>query len=201
MSFDHYRTLVGQTEHRIKVQRSEFVGIALPVSSEAAFADELRAVEKRFFDASHVCWAYRLAGGGESLARSADAGEPAGTAGKPILSAIEGGGFFDVSVLVVRYFGGTKLGTGGLSRAYRESARSVLEMSTPEDRFFYHRIQVEAEYEQRGVVYRMLSPPDILLVEERFEDKSIFILDVRRSQVGAFSNSLVERRFRFAVQP
>src|SRR5437764_1072106 len=120
---DHYRTIAARVAARIKVERSEFLAIAFPAASEEEFFAELARIEKEHFDATHHCWAFRLFSGRE---RSSDAGEPSGTAGKPILGAIDSARFHDVAVVVVRWFGGVKLGTGGLARAYRDSAASVL---------------------------------------------------------------------------
>jgi len=96
-------------------------------------------VEKRHFDATHHCWAFRLFDG---RARSSDAGEPSGTAGKPIAMAIEGAGLHDVAVIVVRWVGGIKLGTGGLARAYGETAAAVLASAPLVDRYIYARFDV-----------------------------------------------------------
>jgi len=87
----------------------------------------LKGMKKEYFDASHICFAWVLGTGKEEKIRSSDAGEPKGTAGKPILEAIRSAGLSNVLVAVVRYFGGTKLGTGGLSRAYRQAATDVLQ--------------------------------------------------------------------------
>src|SRR5687768_9376063 len=122
MSSDHYRTLTSSAESRQKIERSEFLGIAFPVTTDDAFFEQLRRIEKQHFDATHHCWAFRLFAGGETRQRSSDAGEPSGTAGKPIMSAIEGADVHDVGVVVVRWYGGVKLGSGGLTRAYRKTA-------------------------------------------------------------------------------
>lgn len=121
---DSYRTLGAAAEFRQKIERSDFLGLAIPVSDERDFFTQLNAASKRHFDATHHCWAFRLFEGERS--RRADAGEPSGTAGRPILSAIEGADLFDVAVIVVRWFGGVKLGTGGLGRAYRDTAVNAL---------------------------------------------------------------------------
>lgn len=196
---DHYHTVAGTIEHRIKVERSEFLGIASSVDSDAAFSEALRGAEKRFFDATHVCWAYRIMNGTEVRAHGSDAGEPSGSAGKPILSAIEKAGLVQTTVLIVRYFGGVKLGTGGLSRAYRECARQVLDLAKKEERYLYKRIEVQTDFATRGTVYRLLSPPDVVLIEERFDEKSIFSIDVRLSILAALSSELTERRLHFVV--
>ena len=114
---DAYRTIERGAEFRQKIERSEFLGLAFAVSSEPDFIAALDAIRKEHFDATHHCWAFRLLAA--ERARSSDAGEPSGSAGKPILSAIESAALFDAAVVVVRWFGGVKLGTGGLSRAYR----------------------------------------------------------------------------------
>ncbi len=187
---DHYRTLTARSEHRIKVERSEFLGIAFPVSGEESFFDELRAIEKKHFDATHHCWAFRLFEG--ERARSSDAGEPAGTAGKPILSAF--GDLQDLGVVVVRWYGGVKLGTGGLSRAYREAAAAALADAPAAERYVYERVRVVVPFEAMGTAYRLVKAPDVVLVGERFGESNEFDFDVRRSMVEQFVRTLGEKR-------
>src|SRR5258706_10209529 len=160
---DHYRTLAAPSEFRRKIDRSEFLGIAIPVETEDAFFAQLAALTKRHYDATHLCWAFRLFANGEVRARSADAGEPSGTAGKPILSAIEGANLYDIAVIVVRWYGGVKLGTGGLSRTYRETASETLRAASINDAYIYERLRVVVPFDQLGVVYRLIDAPHILL--------------------------------------
>ena len=188
---DHYRTIAERVEHRIKIERSEFLGIAFPVTSEDAFFGELTKIEKQHFDATHHCWAFRLFA--EQRSRSSDAGEPSGTAGKPILNAI--GDLFDAGVVVVRWYGGVKLGTGGLSRAYRESASEALRHATLVDRYVYERVDVIVPFDALGTIYRLVSPPDVVLIDEQYGDENVFSFDVRASQVDAFKSRLRELRF------
>jgi len=187
---DHYRTLAARAEHRIKVERSEFLGIAFPVASEEAFFAELHAIEKKTFDATHHCWAFRLFA--EERARSSDAGEPSGTAGKPILSSL--GDLYDVGVVVVRWYGGVKLGTGGLSRAYREAAAATLRDAPTVTRYVYERVRVIVPFEAMGTAYRLVNAPDVVLVGERFGEVNEFEFDVRESMVEQFMRTLRERR-------
>lgn len=193
---DHYRTLAAPAEFRQKIERSEFLGVAFPVPDEEAFFTELAAMTKRHFDATHLCWAFRLFAGGEIRARSADAGEPSGTAGKPILSAIEGADLFDVAVVVVRWYGGIKLGTGGLGRAYRDTAAETLRAARLEDRYVYRRLTLTVPFDQLSVVYRLLDPPHVTLTAERFADTNEFDLDVRLSRVDELAKVLAEKRIR-----
>ena len=189
---DHYRTLAGRAEFRQKIERSDFLGIASPVAAEDAFFIELNAIAKRHFDATHHCWAFRLFQDGRS--RSSDAGEPSGTAGRQILSAIEGAGLFDVGVMVVRWFGGVKLGAGGLSRAYRQTSAETLQRAEVIDRYLYDRVRVIVPFDRLSDAYRLVDPPAVLLVEERFDEKNEFAFDVRRSKRDDFLRTLAERR-------
>jgi uncharacterized YigZ family protein len=189
---DHYRTIAARAEHTIKIERSEFLGVAFPVASEDAFFGELAKIEKRFFDATHHCWAFRLFA--DARARSSDAGEPSGTAGKPILNAIEGAELFDVAVVVVRWFGGIKLGTGGLSRAYRESAAETLRQATFVDRYVYERVRVIVPFDALGMIYRLVNPPDVMLIDEAYGEENVFTFEVRTSRVEEFRAKLGEAR-------
>ena len=194
MSADHYRTLADRVEHRLKVERSEFLGVAFHASSEDEFSTSLRDIEKHHFDATHHCWAYRLFGEGEARQRSSDAGEPSGTAGKPILMAIEAAGLYDAAVVVVRWFGGVKLGTGGLSRAYRDTAMETLRVAKVEDRYLYERIRVAVPFAALSTVYRLVDPPAVILAAEHFAETNEFEFDVRRSRADDFRRTLVEKR-------
>jgi len=199
MTADFYDRPSEERRVSLRVQRSEFIGIVAPVVDEAAFGAMLDAMTREFHDATHHCWAYRFFDGEAMRSRSSDAGEPAGTAGRPILSAIEGEDLADVGVIVVRYYGGVKLGTGGLGRAYRDAARAALAEVPRERRILYRRLDVTAGFESMSEIYRLVSPPDIVLVEERFEAENHFVLDVRRSRVDEVAAKLAERRFVFST--
>jgi uncharacterized YigZ family protein len=194
---DHYRTLAEAAEHRLKIERSEFLGIAFPVTREEDFFAELERIQKRHYDATHHCWAFRLLA--DHRSRSSDAGEPSGTAGKPILAAIEGASLHDVGVIVVRWYGGIKLGTGGLSRAYRDTAAATLRDAKIHDRYIYQRIRVIVPFDALSHVYRLVSPPDVVLVEERYGEVNDFFFDVRLSVVDAFTKRLTELRLAHAT--
>lgn len=128
-SSDEYLTIKNLAQSKLKIKGSLFIATALPVSSEKEARGWIKKISRKFFDATHHCFAYKIkidqnpAKGG---IKYSDAGEPRGTAGSPILSAIESEKLSNVLVVVTRWFGGTKLGTGGLSRAYRLSAQAVL---------------------------------------------------------------------------
>jgi uncharacterized YigZ family protein len=197
--FDHYRTLAAPSEFRQKIDRSEFFGIAFHVETEEEFFAELAALTKLHYDATHLCWAFRLFANGDVRARSADAGEPSGTAGKPILSAIEGADSYDLAVVVVRWYGGVKLGTGGLSRAYRDTAAEALRAASVEDRYIYQRFRITVPFDQLGVVYRLIDAPHVLLAEEHFGETNEFDFDVRLSRAEEFANTLIEKRLHLST--
>jgi putative IMPACT (imprinted ancient) family translation regulator len=188
---DHYITLAGRAEARIKVERSEFLGIAVPATSIAAFMTELEGVQKTHYDATHHCWAFRPFHGPD---RSSDAGEPNGTAGKPIANALKGAELHDAGVVVVRWYGGVKLGTGGLSRAYHECAAAALRDAPRLHRYVYQRIAVLVPFERLSDVYRLVAPPDVVLAGEDYGEQNVFSFDVRESLIEGFRKTLAEKR-------
>src|SRR5262245_57981358 len=120
-------TLVRGHRAETREKGSRFIATAMPVTNEAGARAAIEAVRLELKDATHHCWGYSLAAGkGGALERSDDAGEPRGTAGPPILLAIKSAGVVNVVVVVTRFFGGTKLGRGGLARAYRAAAAAAL---------------------------------------------------------------------------
>lgn len=121
-----YETLAGQGEAEIRVERSRFVALAAPVVDEAGARLLLAEQARRHHDARHVCFAWRGGPGSGGRELRSDAGEPAGTAGEPILAALRHAGLAEAVVVVARWFGGVKLGTGGLSRAYGAAAAAAL---------------------------------------------------------------------------
>jgi len=120
-----FTTIAGRKACETVIRGSRFIGIAGHVETEESLRALLADVEKEFPAATHYCYA-AIYGGSDRTERSSDNGEPSGTAGKPILSVIRGSGLTDTAVVVVRYFGGTLLGTGGLVSAYSESASAVI---------------------------------------------------------------------------
>jgi uncharacterized YigZ family protein len=194
MEDDHFVTLASGHRASVRIERSEFVGIAFPVELEADFFRRLAALEKKMFDATHHCWAFRIREGETLRERSSDAGEPSGTAGRPILGAIESTSLVDAAVIVVRYYGGVKLGTGGLARAYREAATAALEEAPRRDRYICSIYRLEVPYSASSAVYRMIAPPGITLLREEFSETTAFEMAVRRSAAARFEEELTAKR-------
>lgn len=127
MDSDAYLTIAGPSGGSLREKMSKFLAFAHPVSSAADAKEVVARYQKEYHDARHVCWAYML-GAERKDFLSSDNGEPSGTAGKPILGQINSFGVTDIVIVVVRYFGGIKLGTSGLIAAYREAAILPLKM-------------------------------------------------------------------------
>jgi uncharacterized YigZ family protein len=187
----------GRAEVREKASR--FLAVAARVGSPAAAEEILDGLRRRHHDATHVAFAWRIGADPSPSVRASDAGEPAGTAGRPIAGAIEAAGLCDTLVAVIRYFGGTKLGTGGLARAYRLAAERALAAAGAETVFERVRIAVRCPYEKTGLVRRLLDPPEILLVSERFTPEPVLDLEVRRSRLPALRAALDDARLEYAL--
>lgn len=136
------------------ISGSRFIASAAPVRDEAAARAFVERVREEFPDATHHCWAVRIAR--PSLERANDAGEPSGSAGRPILSAMIGRDVVDACVVVTRYFGGTKLGVGGLVRAYGRAAAAVLDQATLREHVERVTITLEHGYEDGPAIERAL---------------------------------------------
>jgi uncharacterized YigZ family protein len=148
-----FLTLSGPAEAETRVRGSRFLAIACPAGNEAAAREILDERHRRFHDASHHCAAWRLRDGAW---RALDAGEPSGSAGAPILAAIDAAALVDTAVVVTRYFGGTKLGVGGLVRAYGEAAALALD-AAPRRRGVPARVvTLDYDYERTAPVMRAL---------------------------------------------
>jgi uncharacterized YigZ family protein len=137
---DIYKTIKDKSEGTYTELRSKFLAFAHPVSTVEEAMALVEQYQKKYYDARHVCWAYMIGADRETF-RSNDNGEPSGTAGKPILGQINSNELTDIIILVVRYFGGVKLGTSGLIVAYRTAAAEAIAAATIEER------QVEATYD------------------------------------------------------
>lgn len=123
---DIFHTIAASSEGIYKEKMSKFISFAIPVGSAAEAKEHVARIANKYHDARHVCWAY-MVGPDRTEFLSSDNGEPSGTAGKPILGQINSFGLTDIVIVVVRYFGGIKLGTSGLISAYREAARLAIE--------------------------------------------------------------------------
>jgi uncharacterized YigZ family protein len=192
MSIDTWETVAGEVEDELKVSRSTFLAIAFPVAGEDAFQERLLQIQKQYFDATHHCWAFRLFQAGSVLQRSADAGEPSGTAGRPILGAIESAGLHDVGCVVVRYYGGVKLGTGGLARAYAGAVNHALDALPRAERVAWARLRVEVDYGAVGGVQQLLPAHEATVLEQLYSDTVTYVVQVPEANLEALRAALLE---------
>lgn len=181
---DHYRTLQGPAIGEYKDRGSKFLGYAYPAGDEVAALALLNALKKEHFKANHHCFAWRFAPDGH-LFRANDDGEPSGTAGRPILARIEAAGLTDVLLVVVRYFGGTLLGTSGLIQAYRETAAITLQNGSIREIVLKTQIPVQTDYALLPDVMNAVKKLHIEIIEETFEENARLILAVRHSEVAS----------------
>jgi uncharacterized YigZ family protein len=165
-----------------------------PAGSEDEAMAFLEGLRRRYHDATHHCWAYRL-GWAESLrSRCSDDGEPSYTAGTPILGALEERGASDACIVVVRYFGGVKLGTGGLARAYRAAARSVLEEADLRLEVLCEETEVVLPYGAQGSLRHACAQMGVQLSEEGYGDKLTLSARVPRAVHEPFLSTLEKLR-------
>jgi uncharacterized YigZ family protein len=144
---DTYFTIAVPSEGEYKEKGSKFIAFTYFVSDESSIKEKLEQLKKEHFKATHHCYAYRLGIDGKNY-RANDDGEPSGTAGRPILGQIDSFGLTNVLIIVVRYYGGTKLGTSGLINAYREAAKNALEKSQKIEKIIESIIEVSISYNQ-----------------------------------------------------
>lgn len=181
---DTYTTLAAPSSAVYTEKRSKFLAFALPVTSEAEVKEALARYQREYYDARHVCYAYML-GPERTLFRSNDNGEPSGTAGKPILGQINSLGLTDVLVVVVRYFGGIKLGTGGLTVAYKTAAREALEAAEHVERTVDDTLVVTVPYTGLNEVMRVVKDMAPTVLEQGYSGMDCrMVLRLRRSLVA-----------------
>lgn len=165
---DQYRTIGKQSTGIFKDRGSKFISIALPVSSIPEIKDNLEILKKEYHDARHHCYAYRL-GTGDDNWRVNDDGEPSGTAGNPIMGQIKSYGLTNIMIVVIRYFGGTLLGTGGLINAYRAASREALEKAEVITRTVNCTYQLYFGYPAMNDVMKLVKEENLEQSEQVFE--------------------------------
>ena len=183
---DAYKTIKQESEGTYSELRSKFLAFAIPVRTAEEAMEQVAKYQKEYFDARHVCWAYRLGPEGEEY-RSNDNGEPSGTAGKPILGQMVSADVSDLIILVIRYFGGVKLGTSGLIVAYRTAAAEALEAGEYAERLVEKELKLTFGYEHMNMVMRMVKDLQPRIVSQDYKDNGDIVMTI------AIRLSLVER--------
>ncbi|MEO6039639.1 MAG: YigZ family protein [Saprospiraceae bacterium] len=181
---DSYHTLAAPSSGEYKDRNSKFIAYAYPVPTEAAALAQLEVLRKEHFKARHHCFAWRLGPGGDRH-RANDDGEPSGTAGRPILGQIDAFGLTDVLIVVVRYFGGTLLGTSGLIQAYRESAAEALREGRIIEKIVQDRFRFDFDYAIMPEVIQAVKKLGLEIIREEYGDRGLLEIGIRQSEASA----------------
>ena len=186
---DTYLTIEAPAEAIYKEKSSKFLAFAYPVADEEEIRSRLEALRKRYYDATHHCYAWRLGPHGEACRANAD-GEPSSTAGRPILLLLLSHETTDCLIVVVRYFGGTKLGVPGLIAAYKESAAEVLAAARIVQRTVDRRIAVTFSYAAMNDIMRIVKEEQPAVESQRFDNLSSIVLRIRASRAERLTERL-----------
>lgn len=183
---DSYKVLIKPSEGTYSELRSKFLAFAIPVRTAEEALEQVAKYQKEYFDARHVCWAYRLGPEGEEH-RSNDNGEPSGTAGKPILGQMVSADVSDLIILVIRYFGGVKLGTSRLIVAYKTAASLAIEAGEFAERLVEKEMKLTFGYEHMNMVMRMVKDLQPRIISQDYKDNGDIVMTI------AIRLSLVDR--------
>ena len=195
MILDEYKTISQKIgEGFYSERRSKFLAFAHHVTSEDEIKSILQAYKKKYYDARHCCYAYML--GAERVNfRTNDDGEPSSTAGKPILGQINSFELTDILIVVIRYFGGTKLGTSGLIVAYRSAAAAAIEASQIEVKLVEETITYTFAYPMMNQVMRIVKELQPRIVSQTFDNTCSITLAIRQSEAERLKNALHKLSF------
>ena len=188
---DSYLTISEPAEAIYKERSSKFLTYAYPVETEEEIKELLDALRKQYYDATHHCYAYRLGPQGEQF-RANDDGEPSGTAGKPILGQLLSAKVTNCLVVVVRYFGGTKLGVSGLIQAYKESTAEVLAVSNIIEKTVDKIITIDFSYISMNGVMRVIKEMNPHIEEQVFDNLCTMRLRIRESEADQLIAKLLK---------
>lgn len=179
MEEDVYKTIAGTAEGLYKEKGSRFIALAYPVRTEEEVKEIVADLKSRYYDARHHCYAYRL-GADLKKFRANDDGEPSSTAGKPILGQIVSAGLTDILIVVVRYFGGIKLGVSGLINAYRAAAADALAQAVVVEKTVDEVFRISFSYAALNEVMRVVKEEDVQVEERDFSLTCRMWLVIRR---------------------
>ncbi|HLF33798.1 MAG TPA: YigZ family protein [Cyclobacteriaceae bacterium] len=186
---DSWFTVKQEAISSLKESGSKFIGLAFEAGNEDDVKEKLEELRKKYFDATHICYAYIL-GREKNDFKAHDAGEPRHTAGDPILSQIRSLDLTDTLVVVVRYFGGKKLGRSGLVQAYKLAAGSVLEKAGKAERIAVVDMKIKFSADRTGDIMRLLKFNREAILNSHFEDSNTVLLRVREQFANQFSKEL-----------
>lgn len=181
---DRFLTVAEPGGASVLIQGSKFLAWLAPAETADDAQHVLEKRNNRYPDATHHCWAWRVGRPGDLLERFSDAGEPSGTAGRPMIDALRNAGIENAACVVSRYFGGTKLGTGGLARAYAFAVESALGSVPLIERTIKQRIEVDFDHERTGPLFRVLDDFGLRLVPSLYDARGHGAVLVPASKVA-----------------
>ncbi|MBQ4388516.1 MAG: YigZ family protein [Bacteroidales bacterium] len=189
---DQYKSIAAPSEGLFKDNGSRFLALAYPVESPEQVKEIVAGLKKKYHDARHHCFAYRLGYQGD-VWRASDDGEPSGSAGRPILGQIDSLGLSDVLVVVVRWFGGIKLGIPGLIRAYKTSSADALSQAALIEKTAARRFRLHFDYLSMNAVMKVLKDMDLPQSAQEFGETCSLEVRVRLSAVDDFRDRLADK--------
>lgn len=181
---DTYRTITNQSEGLYKEKGSKFIAFAFPVQTEEQIKDYITLLKDEYFDARHHCYAYVL-GAKRDKFRMNDDGEPSSTAGKPIYGQILSNDLTDILIVVIRYFGGTKLGVPGLINAYKTAAADAIANAEIVERTVNRVFTIQYDYIVMNSVMKVIKECNPEVLDRRFENLCTMVLSIRESEANA----------------
>jgi len=179
---DSYKTITQPSKEGLfKDRGSKFYGYAFPISNEEEIKEKIELLKKQHYNARHWCYAWQL-GKNYDHYRANDDGEPSNSAGMPIYGQLQSFNVTNVLVVVVRYFGGTKLGVGGLIKAYKNGAKLALENSNIIDKTINEKFLIKFEYPEMNTVMRIIKDEKISIINQKLELNCEFIISIRKKE-------------------
>lgn len=187
---DLYRVPAGEASAKITVKGSKFISHIFPVETKEQAEQKYVAVQKQYYNATHNCFAYRI---DADTFRYSDDGEPSGTAGRPILQVLDGAQLCEVLCVVTRYFGGTKLGTGGLIRAYSDATREALKNLKITEKVRTDVLTFRIGYGQENLIYRLLELWAGKLKDSQYGNEILVKVELPRGNIEPFLKQIKEQ--------
>ena len=181
---DVFKTIEGQAEGIYKEKGSRFIALAYPVTREEEIRDIIAGLKEKYYDARHHCYAWRL-GAAKTHFRANDDGEPSSTAGKPILGQIQSNDLTNILIVVIRYFGGIKLGVSGLINAYREAAADALRNALIIEKTVDEQLRIHFSYMVMNDVMKILKEEEPEVLKRNFEMECDMLLSIRQKDMPA----------------
>ena len=186
---DTYRTIIKTVTSTITEKRSKFIAYVHHVTTTEEVKTIITRYKKEYYDARHVCWAYMI-GSEEKEFRANDDGEPSGTAGKPILGQIRSNELTNILIVVIRYFGGVKLGTSGLIAAYKTAAAEALQQAEIVEQTINETIKIHFEYPFLNDVMKIVKEEAPTILSQTFDMQCDMTLSIRKKEIEKLRNRL-----------